>query len=182
MKEHLRSAKPLKDDWALPIAVPHATGDQRELLCNAGFLSMGCFSITVTEVLEDTSTIDFHPFQTTCSNIHLTTRTSAILSQQQNALSWRGQAMNFSQMVKKGESRGQKLNPRQQMFTLGKGQRTKYLSRTKHSRPKWLHVKKQYGRTGHSKYILDDLWLPTAVVSPEETTKRSSFFFQIRKV
>lgn len=64
--EHLQSAKPLKDNWALLIAVPHATLNQPELLCNAEFLSMGCFSITFTEVLEDTSTIDFHPFQATC--------------------------------------------------------------------------------------------------------------------
>lgn len=125
MKEHLQSAKPLKDNWALSIAVPQATVDQTELLCNAGFLSVGCFSITFTEVLEDTSTTDFHPFQDACSNIQLTTRTSAILSQQQNVLSWRGQAMNFSQMVKKGESRGQKLKPRQQMFTLGEGAENK---------------------------------------------------------
>lgn len=54
--------------------------------CNAGFLSIGCFSIIFTEVFEGTSTTDFDSFQTACSNIQLTIRTSAIPSQQQNAL------------------------------------------------------------------------------------------------
>lgn len=103
------------DNWAQPMAVPNPTVDQPEFLqlnCNRGFVSMGCFSVTFPKGLEGMSTINIHPFQTVCSNIRLTARTSAILSHQQNDLSWRGQARQFSQMTEQGESRGQKLKPR----------------------------------------------------------------------
>lgn len=66
---------PPQDDNRASRAAPNTTVEQAELLhtdSNAGFFSVGCFSVTFPKSLEGTSTMDTHPFQTVGSTTPLT--------------------------------------------------------------------------------------------------------------
>lgn len=129
--------KPAQEDNRGPsIPIPNTTVEQPELLQinhKAGLVSMGCYSITFPNGLEGMCTINIHPFQIVCSNIPLTTRTSASPSAEQNNLSM---VVFPNDLRRKQRWEAEAQVAVMQMFHGKKGQRTE--NRIKHSRPDWL--------------------------------------------
>jgi len=149
---------PWEDIWAssTTVGLPRLLQTTR----HAGFVSVGCFSITFPNGLEGMSTIHIHPFQTVCSNIRLTSRTSAIPSHQQNDSPWRAAFPNDG-VRRKQRSEAEAQGSHHAGVHHGvKGQMTgNYLNGIKHSRPERLHARKQDNNTGHNKHIFIHLFL-----------------------